>query len=123
MEDQANLRSLSFDEKWNLCKWTAEVKGPEAGILLLRELLVEKSYFAPANLQLGRLLLEKQDASGIDYIESAVSCDVDLTVKGYQIIRDYAYYEQGDTQRIRQCQEEIDQYYLRSHDFLKGLYS
>lgn len=123
LEDQANLRSLSFDEKWNRCKWTAEIKGPEAGILLLRELLVEKSYFAPANLLLGRLLLERQDESGIDYIESAVSCDIDLTIKGYQLILEYAYYEQGNTQRIKQCQEEIDQYYLRSYDFLKGLYS
>ncbi|KST63540.1 M48 family metallopeptidase [Mastigocoleus testarum] len=115
LEEKAKTRKLTFDEKWNICRWTKEIKGGDAAIPLLQNLLIEKSYYAPANHLLGKILLEKQDATGIRYIDSAVSCNVELTVSAYQLVCDFLYYEQGNTERIRYYQNKIEQYYYRQY--------
>lgn len=114
LEEKAKSQKLTFDEKWNLCRWTAEIEGGDAAIPLLQSLLTEKSYYAPANYLLGKILLDKHDYTGINYIKSAVSCDRELTVSGYQLVCDFLYYEEGDTDNIKHYQDEIEQYYYRT---------
>ncbi|MBD2415077.1 hypothetical protein FACHB389_14970 [Nostoc calcicola FACHB-389] len=122
LEEKAKSQKLTFDEKWNLCKWTAETKGSDAAIPLLENLLTEKSYYAPANYLLGKILLDEQDARGIRYIESAVSCDIELTFPGYKLVSEFFYYEQGNTEKMKHYQNEIEQYYYRTMFSTYGLY-
>lgn len=113
LKEKVQSQNLSIDEQWNLCKWTAEIEGGAAAIPLLENLLARQSYHAQANLLLGKILLEKNDESGIRYIESAIRCDAELT-SGYQIIIDFLYYEQGDTDKVRYYQQQYEQHYYRT---------
>ena len=113
LEEKAKNQKLTFDEKWNLCRWTKEIKGGDAAIPLLQNLLAQKSYHAPANNLLGKILLAKEDSTGIRYIESAVSCDAEFTIGGYQLVCDFLYNEWGDTEKIKYYQDKIEQHYYR----------
>jgi Zn-dependent protease with chaperone function len=115
LEQKAKTQTLTFDEKWDLCRWTSEIKGGDLAMPLLHDLLIERSYYAPANHLLGKILLDKQDESGIDYLESAVSCDVELTVDSYQLICDFLDRELGDTDKVKYFQSGIEQYYYRNY--------
>jgi Zn-dependent protease with chaperone function len=113
LTENSQARTLTIEEKWDICRWTAEINGRESAIPLLQSLLAERSYHAPANLLLGKILLEKQDDTGIAYIESAVSCDPEHTVPGYQLVCDFLYYDRGDTDRLKYYQEAIQQFYYK----------
>lgn len=122
LQQKAATQTLSLEEQWNRCKWTADLQGDEAAIPLLRELLAEKSYHAPANYLLGRILLDQNDPKGIQFIENAVSCDPELTISGYELICNFLYYEQGDTDKLRHYHDEIEQSYFRSIFTSTGVY-
>jgi Zn-dependent protease with chaperone function len=123
LEDEAKEKPLSFDQQWSLCEWTAEIKGGESAIPLLHNLLAQKSYLAKANYLLGKILLDLQDDTGIQYIESAVSCDSELTIPAYQKISDYIYHEKGDRNRFKYYRNLIEQHYYRMHFSGSGLFS
>ncbi|MBD2457184.1 M48 family metalloprotease [Nostoc sp. FACHB-87] len=122
LEQKAEVHKLTFEEKWNLCNWTAEIRGGDAAIPLLQNLLNEQSYHAPANFLLGKILLSKQDSQGITYIENAVSCDMEMTISGYILISDFLDYEQGDTDRVKHYRNQIEQFYYRKLFSHTGLY-
>ena len=107
LEEKEKIYPLSFEEKWQLCQWTADIKGAEVAIPLLQGLLAVKSYFAPANLLLGCLLLGQCNPIGIEHIESAISCDAELAMQGYQEIWEYLLYEEGDTERAQYYYNEL----------------
>lgn len=113
LKQKAKNQALSIDEQWNLCKWTAEIEGGAAAIPLLENLLTQQSYHAQANLLLGKILLEKNDDSGIRYIESAIRCDSEL-ISGYKMIIDFLHYEQGDTDKVRYYHQQYEQHYYRT---------
>jgi hypothetical protein len=72
-----------------------------------------QSYYTPANLLLGKILIEKNDISGIRYIESAAKCDTELAISCYELLIDFFYYELGNTEKVKHYQNEIEQHYYR----------
>jgi Zn-dependent protease with chaperone function len=113
LQEKAKTQILSIDEQWKLSNWTAEIEGDAAAIPLLENLLARQSYHAPANLLLGKILLNQNDESGIRHIESAIKCDNELG-HNYQVIIEFLYYEQGDTDKVKYYQQQLEQHYYRT---------
>ncbi len=110
LERKAEKGQLTEEEAWNRAHWTAELKGSEVGIPLLRELLANHPAHAGANYLLGQILLEQDDATGIPHIEKAMSGDPHNVIPCGETI--YCWLkEQGKLEEAKVYQERAEKHY------------
>lgn len=110
LEDKVENEQLTEEEAWNRARLTAEFKGSEPGIALLRERLATAPTHAGANYQLGRILLEQNDATGIGYIEKAMSGDPHNVIPCCEAIY-YWLKQQGKLEEAKVYQERAPRHY------------
>ncbi len=92
LETKAQINSLTTDSAWKRAQLTAEFKGEANAIPLYRELLAQNPHHALANYELGQILLEQNDFTGISHIEIAIEQDPSLVIPGCQLL--YAFLKQ-----------------------------
>jgi Zn-dependent protease with chaperone function len=102
LDEKAQTQTLSDEEAWSRAEWTAEFKGADEAVPLLRELTGRKRTAVAAHNLLGQILLSKEDAAGVEHIEKAMAADPDYVPVGYQIL--YGYH------RAHGRHEEADAY-------------
>lgn len=69
LEEKARSQPLTEEEIWNRARWTAEFKGNQAALPLLREMLAANPEDARVHYALGITLLEEDDPEGIEHLE------------------------------------------------------
>ncbi|MBE9224247.1 M48 family metalloprotease [Phormidium sp. LEGE 05292] len=86
LEEKAAKQKLTDEEAWERVRLTAQVSENEAIIPLLQEILMNQPNHAAANYSLGQILLQKNDFSGIEYLENAMKKDPDCVMEACEII-------------------------------------
>jgi hypothetical protein len=77
---------LNEEEKWDMSYLTEAIEGSEIALPLYVQHVEEYPNFVPGNFALGRILVEKEDISGIDYIKKAMELDKECIIDGCEII-------------------------------------
>jgi hypothetical protein len=67
--------TLTSEETWKRAVATEQHSGPDAAFALYEAMLGDKEYSAAANYNIGRILLAREDASGISFLETAMQKD------------------------------------------------
>lgn len=97
-------------ELWELAYYTLELRGQEAGIPLLQNLLNKYPDHAQANYTLGQILLEQADANGINYIEKAIEQKTNWAINGYELIY-YFLSQKGQDEEAQKYRYQLEQHY------------
>jgi hypothetical protein len=95
LETLSASRGLEEEESWHLARLTAREKGPDAALPLLDTLIASCPMHAQAFLLRGRLLLARNDASGIKDIERSIEIDPTSLADAYDLIAEF-FHRQGD---------------------------
>ncbi|MEH2443813.1 M48 family metallopeptidase [Nostoc sp.] len=110
LNHKSQKQHLALEEASQQAFLTLELEGEEAVIPLLQEIIHRDAYHASANYLLGQILLKKQDATGIEYIEKAIGQDSSIVIEGCQIIC-YFLKNQGKNNEAKSYQERADNYH------------
>lgn len=110
LDEKAQTQALTVEEAWNRAQWTAEFKGNEAAIPLFKEILTTHPEHGPANYALGQVLLQQMDASGIEYIEKAMTKVPDNVISGCELIYSFLK-QQGRIEELKVYQKRAEQHY------------
>ncbi|MCI0673933.1 MAG: M48 family metalloprotease, partial [Myxococcaceae bacterium] len=127
LESVARGAELSEEQEWERADLTEDVHGADAAIPLLRELLVRSPAHASANFTLGRLLLAREEASGLEHLEAAMKRSVEAVVPASRIAAAFfarqgraeearTWFERGEAwaRKLEESKEERDS--LRQSD-------
>ncbi|MDZ7952518.1 M48 family metallopeptidase [Nostoc sp. DedQUE09] len=110
LNQKAKIQQLTLDEATQRAFLTFEFDGEEAVIPLLQEIIHRDARHASANYLLGQILLKKQDATGIEYIERAIEQDSSIVIEGCQTIC-YFLQKQGKIKEAKSYQERAVNYH------------
>lgn len=78
LEQQARAVPLKPEEAWQRAALTAQVKGNEAAMPLVEEIVGQQPENAEARYVMGRLLLQTNDEKGLSHLEQAMQMDINL---------------------------------------------
>ena len=108
--DQAPGASTADPDKlWDRARVLLELRGDDEAEPLLRELLTLRPAHPAANFQLGRILLEKNDASGERHLERAMREETDSVPNACKLLHDY-HHRHGRTAKMREIDAHLDRY-------------
>ncbi|MEH1852232.1 MAG: M48 family metallopeptidase [Nostoc sp.] len=110
LNHKSQKQQLTLEEASQLAFLTFEFEGEEAAIPLLKEIIHREAHHASANYLLGKILLNKQDAAGIEYIEKAIDQDSSIVIEGCQTIYSFLQ-EQGKINEAKSYQERAINYH------------
>ena len=113
LNHKSQKQQLTLEEASQQAFLTFEFEGEEPAMPLLQEIIHREAHHASANCLLGQILLNKQDATGIEYIERAMDQDSSIVIEGCQIIC-YFLQQQGKINEVKSYQQRIENY----NDFL-----
>jgi len=107
LEEKAQTGPLTDEETWDRAKWTAEFKGNQAAIPLLREIVAARADDVAAHYALGQLLLEEEDTAGIDHLEKAIAGDPHMVLDGLGLIYGFLHQQgrEAEAERYRERAE------------------
>ncbi|NEQ22776.1 MAG: peptidase, partial [Microcoleus sp. SIO2G3] len=110
IEKKASSQSLTLEEAWNRAQWTMEIVGNQEAIPLLQSVLKMQADHVSANYLLGQILLEQEDAAGVEYLEKVMAKDIETVLPGCQLI--YCFLQrQGRKKEAAQYRERAEQHY------------
>ncbi|MGK7871773.1 MAG: M48 family metalloprotease [Xenococcaceae cyanobacterium] len=92
LEAKAQNHALTVEETWKRAYLTWHLKGKEDAIPLFQEVLAQEPEHPLANYQLGKILLQKNDAWGISHMQKAIERDPELVISGCELL--YLFYKQ-----------------------------
>src|SRR5688572_22994253 len=105
-ERLSNLKSksatapLNEEEQWEAARLSGDLEGDEAALPLYEQLVRSNTAHVSANFEIGRILLLRGDAAGMDYLERAMQTDVDFTysacVLAEQYMREHGRHEDAE---------------------------
>ncbi len=107
---KSQKQQLTLEEASQRAFLTFDFEGEEAVIPLLQEIIHRDAHHASANYLLGQILLNKQDATGIEYIERAIEQDSSIVIEGCQTIC-YFLQQQGKINEAKSYQERAVNYH------------
>lgn len=108
LQQKALEYPLTLDDEWLLAKFTAQLKGNEEAIPLLRTVLEKRPDHVSANYWLGQILLEQGNEKGIQHLETAMAIDSEIILESCR----YIYYFLSQQGR----EAEAKQYQIRAQD-------
>lgn len=97
LEQKATSETLSVEEAWERARCSLELKGDREAEPLLEAVLEKDADFLNANFELGRILIEKEDERGIEYLEKAMAKEANIFLPGCQLI--YNFLKQQERQQ------------------------
>ncbi|HYP28208.1 MAG TPA: M48 family metalloprotease [Blastocatellia bacterium] len=86
LEEKARREPLTVEEAWKRAALTEEFRDTQAAFSLYQKVLDLKPEHAEALFSVGRILLSRDEAGGIDYIKRAMRLDRDLSYPGCQVV-------------------------------------
>lgn len=110
LNEQAEKHQLTLEEAEQRALLKLEFEGEDVAIPLFREILNREPHHISANYLLGQILLNQNDTSGIEHIEKAIAQDLNIVIKGYQIIYSFLK-QQGNLDKAQYYEERANQHY------------
>jgi len=110
LNGKSTTTSLNEEEQWERAHLSADLEGEEAALPHYEEMVRANAAHVSANFEVGRILLLRGEASGMDYLESAMQGDPDCTYSACIIAEQYMR-EQGRP-------ADAERYYRRALEFL-----
>ncbi|BAU13838.1 Zn-dependent protease with chaperone function-like protein [Leptolyngbya sp. NIES-3755] len=101
---------LSDDEVWKKAYYVLELRGNEAAMPDLKEVLVRQPDHVAANFTLGEALLRQGDAAGVECIEKAIAQQFNLVIDGCKLIHDF-YVQQDQIEQANHYRDKAEQHY------------
>lgn len=86
---EANARSLTADERFEVADWTEDLQGSAAALPLVRALVHDEPDHPGAEYMLGRILLGENEGAGVEHMERAMRLAPGLTAAGAAMIAAY----------------------------------
>ncbi len=110
LSKKAHNHSLTTEEAWKRAYLTGKFKGNQAAIPLFQEVLRQQPEHPLANYQLGQVLLERNDDSGVNYLKAAIEADPSLVIASCE--RLYGFYKhQGQLEEAQVYLQRAQQHY------------
>ncbi|HAX74761.1 MAG TPA: peptidase [Cyanobacteria bacterium UBA11372] len=110
LAEKAQKQPLTPEEAWNRACWTEEFNGQEVALPLFKEILETQPSHAAANYAVGQILLQKDDETGIVFIEKAMESQPDYAIDGCYLI--YYYLNRHEkTKEAKAYQKRAEEYY------------
>jgi Zn-dependent protease with chaperone function/phage gp36-like protein len=109
LDEKAELETLSITEAWQRASWTEEFFGEEQAIPKYHYVLSIDERHRPSHFSIGRILLSKNDASGIEMIKNVMDEDFEYVIPGCQIIYNYLM--------MNEREEDAQKYYKQAVEF------
>jgi tetratricopeptide (TPR) repeat protein len=110
LEQKSQIQTLSEQEVWKRAYYTLELRGDEAALPLLQDLLKNYPDHAEANYTLGQILLQKAEKAGIAYIEKAIVKRMDWVIDGCDLVYSFLR-QQGQTEEAERYRDRAEQHY------------
>lgn len=110
LEQKSQIQTLTEQEVWERAYYTLELRGDEAALPLLQDLLKNHPDHAEANYTLGQILLQKAENEGIAYIEKAIVKRMDWILDGCDLVYSFLR-QQGQTEEAERYRDRADQHY------------
>ena len=110
LEQKAQIQILTEDDAWERAYYTLELRGGEAALPCLQDVLEIQPNHAEANYALGQVLLSKADAAGINCIEKAIAQRVDWVIKGCELVYNFLY-QRGQDIEAQKYHTRAEQHY------------
>lgn len=105
---KANKYSLTVEEAWKRADLTCQLEGTEKAVSLYEDVLARSPKHFLANYQLGKILLERKDSRGVDYMHVALG-DPALVISGCELL--YLFYQhQGQSQKANAYRQQGQQH-------------
>lgn len=95
LQEQANTRELSLEERWEQITLVANVEDRNAAMPLLESLLASHPEHVGAQFALGSILLEQQNPKGVEHLEKAMQLDGTTTGEVSMLLSSF-YFDQGN---------------------------
>lgn len=89
LEDKAGHETLSSEELWQRAEWTEEIKDEETALPLYRESATAQPEHAPSHFAVGRILLAREDETGMAHIERAMELEPQAVLPGCELIYNF----------------------------------
>ncbi len=110
LQEKAQKQPLTNEEAWNRACWTEEFNGQEVALPLFKEILETNPSHAAANYAIGQILLQKDDETGIFFIEKAMENYPDYAIDGCYLIYHYLT-KHEKTKEAKAYQKRGEEYY------------
>ena len=110
LEQKSQIQTLTEQEVWARAYYTLELRGDEAAVPLLQDMLKIYPDHAEANYTLGQILLQKAEKAGIAYIEKAIVKRMDWVLDGCDLVYSFLR-QQGQTEEAERYRDRADQHY------------
>ena len=101
--------NADVDSLWDKARVLIELRGDKSVELLLQQILVRRPDHAPANFQLGRLLLKAGNGDGELYLERVMAEEDDAVPQACALLREH-YRRTGRADRIREVEARLDRH-------------
>ncbi len=110
LEQRARIETLPLEEFWTQTVLTLEIKGKELALPMLQTILQQDDTYWAAHYTLGQLLLEEQDQSGVQHLETAIAQNSNVAIEAYQSLYSF-FWKRGDTEQAKTYQTRLEQHY------------
>jgi Zn-dependent protease with chaperone function len=111
LNEKANrLMPLTVEEMWKRACLTENLHEPQKAIPLFQQVLVSSPDHSLSNYQLGKILLDKNDTAGIDYLQKALVSDPELAISCCDLLSDF-YQTQGNKEWAQFYQKKSQAHY------------
>lgn len=110
LEQKEQIQTLTEQEVGERVYYTLELRGDEAAVPLLQDVLKNQPDHAEANYTLGRILLQKADPAGIACIEKALVKRIDWVLDGCDLVYSFLR-QQGQTEEAQKYRDRADRHY------------
>jgi hypothetical protein len=95
LDAQAQARALTIEEQWERVTILGHVEDRVSTIPSIQAILNEHPDHAGAHFALGAILLEQQNAEGVNHLEKAMELDPAMTGEASMLLSGF-YFEQGN---------------------------
>ncbi len=109
LEQKSQIQTLTEQELWERAYYTLELRGDEAALPLLQDLLKNYPDHAEANYTLGQILLQNAEKAGIAYIEKAIVKRMDWVIDGCDLVYSFLR-QQGQTEEAERYRDRADKH-------------
>lgn len=109
LEEDARERPLTTEEQWQRVMLLSEVQDAKATTPFLETLLRENPDHASAHFALGAILLEEQNAEGVEHLERAMQLSPNLTGNASARLSGF-YFAQGDRELAETLRKRADEH-------------
>src|SRR5215216_89046 len=95
LEENSTKHPLTVDEEWQRVTLVSQLQDDTAAIPLLQTMLREHPDHVGAHFALGAILLEQQNAEGVEYLEKAMQLSPAVTGNASTLLSGF-YFQQGN---------------------------